>query len=100
MKADRREKGRFYICSKSVLFEADNSSLPLVKYRYEHMPDPPRVSIDVQTGKEAVSFSAGKFVEIRTIGPPEAFSTVDSLKVSVEVQPLYSDARGISGLVN
>ena len=32
-----RVKGKFYICSKTLVFEADLPATPLLKFKYEHM---------------------------------------------------------------
>lgn len=31
----KQDKGKFYLCSKSIIYESDNKNIPLYKYRYE-----------------------------------------------------------------
>lgn len=38
-----KEKGKFYICSKSIVFEADQQNVPLYKFKYESMKTEPRI---------------------------------------------------------
>lgn len=32
-----REKGKMYICSKSLIFEADNIALPIIKFLFKSL---------------------------------------------------------------
>ena len=35
--ARNKDKGKFYICSRSIVYESDNKNVPLVKYKFESM---------------------------------------------------------------
>lgn len=37
--------GKFYICSKSLVYESDNKNIPLVKFRFENLKALPTFSI-------------------------------------------------------
>ena len=35
--AKTKDKGKFYLCSKSIVYESDNKNIPLVKLKFESM---------------------------------------------------------------
>ena len=39
-----KDKGKFYICSKSIVYESDNRNVQLMKYRFESMKNLPTFS--------------------------------------------------------
>jgi len=40
-----RDKGKFYLCSKTMVYESDNKNIPLVKLKFESMKTLPTFSI-------------------------------------------------------
>lgn len=38
-----KEKGKFYICSKTIVFEGDSQNIPLMKFKYEYLKGEPRI---------------------------------------------------------
>jgi hypothetical protein len=38
------DKGKFYLCSRSIIYESDRKSVPLMKYKYEALKDVPTFS--------------------------------------------------------
>jgi len=36
-----KDKGKFYLCSKSIVYESDNKNIPLTKFRFESMKSLP-----------------------------------------------------------
>ena len=43
--ASSRIKGRLKICTKSILFEPDDISIPLTRYSFKDMKNPPAIDI-------------------------------------------------------
>jgi hypothetical protein len=39
-----KDKGKFYLCSKSIVYESDNKNIPLTKYKYESIKGLPTFS--------------------------------------------------------
>jgi hypothetical protein len=35
--AKNKDKGKFYMCSKSLVYESDNKNIPLTKFKFESM---------------------------------------------------------------
>jgi hypothetical protein len=44
-----KDKGKFYLCSKSIVYESDNKNIPLTKFRFESMKSLPTFSNQCQT---------------------------------------------------
>lgn len=40
-----KDKGKFYLCSKNLVYESDNKNIPLVKFRFEAMKSMPLFGI-------------------------------------------------------
>ena len=44
-----KDKGKFYICSKTIVFESDNKNIPLTKFKFESMKTLPQFSTPFST---------------------------------------------------
>lgn len=80
-----QDKGKFYLCSKSLIYESDNKAIPLLKYRFESFKEMPSFDSD------SFSFSISRVTTIRVIAnsPPEPFKIYEDLKEKVEIVPAY-----------
>ena len=44
-----KDKGKFYLCSKNIVFESDNKNVPLLKFKFESIKTMPLFSTSPPT---------------------------------------------------
>lgn len=84
----QRDKGKYYICSKSIVFEAEKQSTPLLKFKFDSMRQGPTVVSEAdENGKaaRAITFTVSKIVAIRcsSNSPPEPFRHIEELNSKI-----------------
>ena len=45
----KHDKGKFYLCSRTIVYESDRKSIPLIKIKFENMKDKPIFSTQATT---------------------------------------------------
>ena len=69
----RNDKGKFYLCSKSIIYESDNRSIPLMKYRFECLISLPAFSTFFDySGSQLLKLTINRLTMIKVSGsnPP------------------------------
>lgn len=64
----QRDKGKFYICSKSIVYESERQTTPLLKFKFDSMrQEPTVVSEEDEDGKftRAITFTVSKIIAIK-----------------------------------
>ncbi|EGR33579.1 neutral sphingomyelinase activation associated factor, putative [Ichthyophthirius multifiliis] len=112
-KEDHKEKGKFHICTKSIIFESDSHDISLMKFNYKNMIKIPQLSDSFNekrksiieqnpqtSNKEGVfiQLSLNKLIEIQTNGPPSPYIIYDFEKEPfyfIQIIPIYQDVYNI-----
>ena len=77
------DKGKFYLCSKSIIYESDNRNIPLMKYRFETFIGLPSYCIfSIYLANNVMRLTINRLTTIRVSGsnPPEPFKIIEDIK--------------------
>ncbi|KAL4472641.1 hypothetical protein ABPG74_018590 [Tetrahymena malaccensis] len=108
---EHKERGKFHICSRSIIFESDNPEIPLMKFGYRAMIKPPQLKLEENKRSQqetktlgsnkddnSVEIIVNKVVEIDTSGPPSPYIHHDFEKAPffyVNIIPIYDNVQRV-----
>jgi factor associated with neutral sphingomyelinase activation len=103
----RQEKGRLHLCSRSLMFEPDDTETPLVRYSFRDIPEAPlevfapRTPLSNTENTSRISFRVNKMTILPHTKYPAQYRTVtfDRPQI-VQLEFVYESASSICTWIN
>jgi len=102
------EKGKIHLCSRSIIFEANNANVPIYKFLFKDMKKEPKLGAEFykeesagssyleregSSEDEEIVFEMRKIYEIVTSGPPSPYKVQEVENSLIKITPAYENIQ-------